>query len=103
MHENSKNKNEQTPLEDKPLTNLDPEVIREKLLLVAEEWLPKLPSLLSEMKPEDMMSRSLINMSRPFLPRLSDLVIEGIHSAEQDKLLEMVDFVDGVSAWLKKD
>lgn len=101
MNENLPNRNEQTPQEVRTLAELNPELIREKLLQVAEEWLPKLPDLLSQMKAPDMMSKSLINMSRPFLPRLSDTVIEGIHSADQEKLIELVEFVDGVSKWLK--
>ena len=95
--QDNNNYNEQTPHE------LNPEIVRAKLISVAEEWMPQLPELLGNMKGEDMMSKMLLNTFRPFLPRLEDGLINAIDSAEPENILRLVQFVEDTARWLKED
>lgn len=101
MNENNeydnKNYSEQTQQE------LNPEIIRAKLIEVAREWMPQVPELLGNVKGEDMMTKMALTTFRPFLPRLEDGLINAIDSAEPENLLRLVTFMDESVRWLKED
>lgn len=88
-------------LESQPQTQIDPEELRSRLLLVTEQYLPKLPELIGNIKTKNPMAMMAVQALRPFLPTCSKLLTSSIEEAPPERILELVKFVEGVSVWLK--
>lgn len=82
-------------------TPLDPKAIREKILLVAGQYLPKLPELISDgSKTAPPTLKMAVTVFRPFLPHFEQLFMGAIENASDEKLLAMVNYLGEVYAWL---
>lgn len=85
-------------------TELSPDLIRTKLLQVAEQYLPKLPDLLQQMATKaEPMAKMAITAAKPFLPKLGTGLLSAIENAPDEKILELVRFVEGVASWLREE
>lgn len=78
-----------------------PEEIRNTVLNLAEKYLPKLPEVVKQIaKDSNPQVGMAIRMVIPFLPKLSDSLLEMIDSASDEKIIEFTKMVNEVAAWL---
>ncbi len=90
--------------ENETTNEINPEILREKLMYATEIFLPKMPELLNQAKESgemDMGTKTLMNMFQPFLPKLQTLVINAIEDADEERLLELASKIEDVSEWLQ--
>lgn len=82
--------------------DLDPELIRDKLIEAVESWSAKLPEIMKNGKSSkmSMQEKMMLNTFQPFLPFLSERLTNSIDDASDEQILKLVQMLGDVHTWL---
>lgn len=88
----------------KPVAPKSPEQIRETILNLANQYIPKVPEVLKQMSKDSPPFVQMAIMGlRPILPKLSESLLVAIDNAPDEKINEFVKFVNEVAVWLNNE